>query len=84
MDSLTWHAEFRIVDTAGIRRPGRVGRGGQVETMSVLLARRAIEEADVVVLVIDASAGVTDQDAAIAGEADKPAGASSSSRTSGT
>jgi len=73
VDSLMrWHRrDFRIVDTAGIRRPGRVSRGGQVETMSVLLARRAIERADVVVLVIDASAGVTDQDAAIAGEADK-------------
>ena len=73
VDSLMrWHRrDFRIVDTAGIRRPGRVSRGGQVETMSVLLARRAIERADVVVLVIDAGAGVTDQDAAIAGEADK-------------
>ena len=73
VDSLMrWHRrDFRIVDTAGIRRPGRVSRGGQVETMSVLLARRAIEHADVVVLVMDASAGVTDQDAAIAGEADK-------------
>ena len=73
VDSLMrWHRrDFRIVDTAGIRRPGRVSRGGQVETLSVLLARRAIEKADVVVLVIDASAGVTDQDAAIAGEADK-------------
>src|SRR3954467_3157719 len=50
---LRWHRrDFRIVDTAGIRRPGRVSRGGQVETMSVLLARRAIERADVVVLVI--------------------------------
>ena len=73
VDSLMrWHRrDFRIVDTAGIRRPGRVSRGGQVETLSVLLARRAIEKADVVVVVIDASAGVTDQDAAIAGEADK-------------
>jgi GTP-binding protein len=48
-----------------------VARGGQVETVSVLLARRAIEAADIIVLVIDASVGVTDQDAAIAGEADK-------------
>jgi GTP-binding protein len=69
---LTWHRRsFRIVDTAGIRRPGRVGRGGQVETVSVLLARRAIESADVVALVIDASQGVTEQDAAIVGEADR-------------
>jgi GTP-binding protein len=69
---LTWHRrQFRIVDTAGIRRPGRVARGGQVESVSVLLAQRAIESADIVVLVVDASAGATDQDAAIAGAADR-------------
>jgi GTP-binding protein len=69
---VAWHRRmFRIVDTAGIRRPGRVARGGQVEAVSVLLARRAIEAAHVVVLVVDAAAGVTDQDAAIAGEADR-------------
>ena len=69
---LTWQRrQFRIVDTAGIRRPGRVARSGQVESVSVLLARRSIEQADVVVLVIDASQGAADQDAAIAGEADR-------------
>ena len=69
---LRWHRRtFRIVDTAGIRRPGRVARAGQVVSLSVLVARRAIEQADVVVLVLDATAGVTDQDAAIAGEAEK-------------
>jgi GTP-binding protein len=69
---MRWHRrDFRIVDTAGIRRPGRVGRSGPVESLSVLVARRAIEKADVVVLVIDATVGATDQDAAIAGEADK-------------
>jgi len=69
---VTWHRrQFRIVDTAGIRRPGRVARSGQVEAVSVLLARRSIESADIVVLVIDASVGATDQDAAIAGEADR-------------
>jgi GTP-binding protein len=69
---MTWHRrQFRIVDTAGIRRAGRVAGSGQVEQVSVLLARRAIEGADVVVLVIDASEGATDQDAAIAGEADR-------------
>jgi GTP-binding protein len=69
---LTWHKrQFRIVDTAGIRRPGRVAQSGQVESVSVLLARRSIESADVVVLVVDAAAGATDQDAAIAGEADR-------------
>jgi GTPase len=69
---LTWHRRlFRIVDTAGIRRAGHVSRGGQVEEISVLLARRAIESADVVVVVVDAAEGATDQDAAIAGEADR-------------
>jgi GTP-binding protein len=69
---LKWHRRsFRIVDTAGIRRPGRVARSGQVEAVSVLVARRAIEKADVAVLVIDAVEGATDQDGAIAGEADK-------------
>ncbi len=69
---LIWHKRhFRIFDTAGIRRPGRVARGGQVESLSVLLARRAIEDADVVVLVIDADGGGADQDATIAGEAEK-------------
>ena len=69
---LTWHKrQFRIVDTAGIRRPGRVAQSGQVESVSVLLARRSIESADIVVLVVDAVSGATDQDAAIAGEADR-------------
>ena len=69
---LRWHKrQFRIVDTAGIRRPGRVARSGQLEAVSVIVARRAIEDADVAILVVDATEGATDQDAAIAGEADK-------------
>ena len=69
---LKWHRRtFRIVDTAGIRRSGRVARSGQIEAVSVIVARRAIEQADVAVLVVDSVEGVTDQDAAIAGEADK-------------
>jgi GTP-binding protein len=68
---LTWHRRrFRIVDTAGMRRPGRVRGGGQVEMVSVAAARRAVLDADVVALVIDAQEGPTDQDAAIGGEAD--------------
>ena len=69
---LKWQKRtFRIVDTAGIRRPGRVARSGQLESLSVMLARRAIDQADVAVIVIDASEGATDQDATIAGEAEK-------------
>jgi GTP-binding protein len=66
---LQWHKRtFRLVDTAGIRKPGKVSKS-QVESVSVLLAKRAIERADVVVLVIDATVGPTDQDGAIAGAA---------------
>jgi GTP-binding protein len=69
---LTWHRRrFRIVDTAGMRRPGRARGGGQVELVSVAGAKRSIADADVVVLVIDAAEGATDQDAAIGGEADR-------------
>jgi GTP-binding protein len=69
---LRWHRrQFRIVDTAGIRRPGRIARANQVEAVSVVVARRAIEQSDIAVLVLDAVEGPTDQDAAIAGEADR-------------
>jgi GTPase len=69
---LQWHQRhFRLVDTAGMRRPGRIARGGKVEMVSVGLAKEAIADADVVALVIDAGAGATDQDAAIGGEADR-------------
>ena len=67
-----WHQrQFRIVDTAGIRKPGRVARSGAVEAVSVLSAKRSIADADVVVLVIDATLGAADQDGAIAGEAER-------------
>jgi GTP-binding protein len=70
--TLTWHRRrFRIVDTAGMRRPGRIHRGGKVELVSVAGSKRAIAEADVVALVIDANAGPADLDAAIGGEADR-------------
>jgi GTP-binding protein len=69
---LHWHSRrFRIVDTAGIRRPGRVATGGAVEAVSVVLAKRAIAEADVAVLVIDATEGAGDREGAIAGEAEQ-------------
>jgi GTP-binding protein len=69
---LLWHRRhFRIIDTAGMRRPGRISRGGKVEMVSVALAKEAIADADVVALVIDAHEGAADQDAAIGGEADR-------------
>lgn len=69
---VTWHRRrFRIVDTAGMRRPGRIRSGGQVEMVSVAGSKKSIMEADVVALVIDSREGATDQDAAIGGEADR-------------
>ena len=69
---LIWHhRKFRIVDTAGMRRPGRVASGGLDEMVSVAGAKEAIGDADVVALIIDASTGATEQDAAIGGQADK-------------
>ncbi|MEY2844639.1 MAG: hypothetical protein RL076_185 [Chloroflexota bacterium] len=54
-----------LIDTAGVRRRGRVEPG--VEKHSVLRTMRAIERADVAVLLIDAEEGVTAQDTHIAG-----------------
>lgn len=54
-----------LIDTAGIRRRGRIEPG--VEKYSVLRALRAIERADVCLLVVDATSGVTAQDTHIAG-----------------
>ena len=69
---ITWHGQrLRLVDTAGIRRPGRVAGSGQVEQVSVTVARRAIARADVAVLVVDASVPVARQDAVVAGEAER-------------
>jgi GTP-binding protein len=69
---LRWHGrQLRLVDTAGMRKPGRVARGGPVEAVSVVLARRAMARADVVVLVVDATEGAGDREGAIAGEAEE-------------
>jgi len=69
---LKWHKQqFRIVDTAGIRRAGKVAKSGEIEAVSVMLARRAIARADVAVLLVDAVEGATDQDATVAGEAER-------------
>ncbi len=59
---------FVLVDTAGIRRKAKVHKEGSlVEAVSVLHAIRAIERCDVVVLMCDASEGVSEQDAKILG-----------------
>src|SRR5690606_3842234 len=58
---------YTLVDTAGIRRPGKLGKG--VERHSVMRAKDAVARADVSVLVIDGTQGVTSQDMHIAGMA---------------
>ncbi len=57
--------QFLLVDTAGIRRKGRVSQ--KVETYSVVAALKAIERADVALLVLDSSEMVTEQVMRIAG-----------------
>lgn len=57
--------EITLIDTAGIRRRGKVVPG--VEKYSVMRALRAVSRADIVLLIIDASEGVTEQDAHVAG-----------------
>ena len=57
--------EYIFIDTAGLRRKSRVSE--ELERFSIIRAVTAVERADVVILVIDASEGVTEQDAKIAG-----------------
>jgi GTPase len=57
--------KIRLIDTAGIRRRGRVGAG--IEKFSVLRSTRAIERCDVALLLVDASEGLAAQDTHIAG-----------------
>jgi len=60
-------AQLRFVDTAGIRRKGKTRL--MAEKLSVVMARRHLEAADVALLVIDATEGVTSSDATIGGYA---------------
>ena len=60
-------AQFRFVDTAGIRRKGKTHL--MAEKLSVIMARRHLEAADVALLVLDATEGVTGADATIGGYA---------------
>ena len=57
--------KFELIDTAGLRRKGKVFQA--IEKFSVVKTLQAIESANVVLLLIDATEGVTDQDAHIAG-----------------
>ena len=58
---------FRFIDTAGIRRKGKTRL--MAEKLSVVMARKHLEAADVALMVVDASEGVTATDATIAGYA---------------
>jgi GTP-binding protein len=58
---------YQFVDTAGIRRKGKTDRGPEV--LSVVMARRYLERADVCLVVVDADEGITNQDAHVAGYA---------------
>ena len=69
-DAIDMQIEFgglpvTLIDTAGIRRRGKIEKG--VEEYSVIRAFKAIERADVALLMIDATTGITTQDAHIAG-----------------
>src|SRR3989441_825618 len=61
--------EYRFVDTAGIRRKGKTKL--VAEKLAVVMARKSLERADVALLVVDASLGVTSSDATIAGYAEQ-------------
>lgn len=58
---------FQFVDTAGIRRKGKTDQGPEV--LSVVMARRYLERADLCLLVVDAEEGITKQDAHVGGYA---------------
>jgi GTPase len=63
------HRSYRFVDTAGIRRKGKTNL--VAEKLSVVMARRGLERADVAILVIDGQQGVTQGDATIASYAEQ-------------
>lgn len=63
----TSERRFRIIDTAGIRRKGKTDL--MAEKLSVIMARKSLERADVAIVVVDAEEGVTALDATIAGYA---------------
>jgi GTP-binding protein len=70
VDSIDSHVrlgnhEFILIDTAGIRRKSKTEQG--IEVLSVVQARKALERADIAILLLDAETGTIDQDEKIGG-----------------
>lgn len=65
---LTYHRRhYRLIDTAGIRRKGKVSQ--KIEKFSILKALRSLENCDVALILVDAAEGISDQDISVAGYA---------------
>ncbi len=58
---------YRLIDTAGIRRKGKVTQ--KIEKFSIIKALRSLERCDVALIVLDSEEGITDQDTSVAGYA---------------
>lgn len=75
VDALDVEVEFRnkkkviLIDTAGIRRKGKTNEG--VEVLSVVQTKKALESADVALLIVDGEKGIADQDEKIGGMIEK-------------
>ncbi len=64
--SLSDGTEFLIVDTAGLRRRGKIGQADKIERYSVIRTLRAIDQSDIVLLVADGLEGLTRGDVHVA------------------
>ncbi len=65
------YGKFNFTDTAGLRRQNKIY--DDIEKYSIIRAKMAIERSDVCVIMIDAEAGITEQDTKVAGLATRQA-----------